>query len=481
MYYSYSSTKYYLGTSVLVYYYCIIPAERSTYTASQALQHTANNPMRFAIRLRRGQQGLGMALDASNKVTCIVPGGQADKDGLLELGDEVLSVDGVALASKPFADVINRCAKEHHAVIERLDDSMQACVENLPAGHPVKAAPNGSLELVHLTVVKDANGLGLDMNRLNVLNKVLPGGAAEKSGGWLPGDLVVAVNHEKLAGRSIFRVLPKDLAERQYKFTVFRAPMQVKKTANVHVVPPGKGIVDYATGDVVSNTTTRLSSSCSKGTATSSKQSYPSFSKAMLLPTLTLPDRMDTAQLTQKASLTSATTWSEWLTGSWSGAADVVINIDGEAYRLRTVPTRELADGISQFSARRLRDGQEVSIERHTRIAADRLQKAHDVAIRRMLSALNANSHVNIVTFYGAANVGGYFYVVSTVVPVPFSQTAPPDAAHHIAQVSELCHSQHLGMEIDFRHHEGCGFGEDEIALAMSSVSLMFALPMFKT
>ena len=41
-----------------------------------------------------GPEGLGVGLDEFNRVTRLVPGGQAERDGLLQVDDKILAAIG---------------------------------------------------------------------------------------------------------------------------------------------------------------------------------------------------------------------------------------------------------------------------------------------------------------------------------------------------------------------------------------------------
>lgn len=198
---------------------------------SRALHNTQEKPvvdvlasraLQLRINVHRGATGLGLAVDSSNKVAELVPGGQAETDRLLMIGDEVLSVDGVVLAGRPMGQVINREANQYKFVVGRNDGKLIASIEKLQEDHPVRTANNGSLELMQLTILRDADDceLGLDMCSNNTVKGTVPGGAAERSGGWLSGDVVVAVNGEKLAGRRLIQLLPP--GQSKYVFSILR-------------------------------------------------------------------------------------------------------------------------------------------------------------------------------------------------------------------------------------------------------------------
>ena len=50
--------------------------------------------------------GLGLQLDATNRVTMITPGSQAARDGKLRVDDLILAIDGERLGRKPLAHAV---------------------------------------------------------------------------------------------------------------------------------------------------------------------------------------------------------------------------------------------------------------------------------------------------------------------------------------------------------------------------------------
>ena len=56
--------------------------------------------------LERGPQGLGLELDAVNTVVTIKEGGRAERQGLLALGDTILSIDGKSCAGLLMSDIM---------------------------------------------------------------------------------------------------------------------------------------------------------------------------------------------------------------------------------------------------------------------------------------------------------------------------------------------------------------------------------------
>ena len=75
--------------------------------------------------VRRGEKGMGFALNSDNCVAMLVEGGQAEEDGLLELGDTVLAVDGILLEGRPMGEVISRGHDSYEFVLLRRDPAIQ--------------------------------------------------------------------------------------------------------------------------------------------------------------------------------------------------------------------------------------------------------------------------------------------------------------------------------------------------------------------
>ena len=389
------------------------------------------------IPVCRGVKGLGLAVNASNKVAEIAAGGQAEVDGLLELGDEVISIDGIELAGRPMGDVIPRGAEKYDFVVSRSDVALAASMGRLPEDHPVNVAGKGTLRLLQLTVVRDANGLGLDMSGVNMLKKVVPGGAADKCGGWLAGDLVVAVDHKKLAGRRLVDVMPRGMP--QYAFTVLRADEATSQAAtpakatSVPVVANAAptAVVTVATASAAPTTPVPIVNGTApalpaKPTPASALPPKPA---KVVAPAAPLPDKRSPASAPAPVEQRSSVGWGGWLLGNWGASSELIIRANGEEYGVGSAPTREVADGIAVFSGRRVSDRQEVSVKRYTTNAAERENVTREVSCWKMLSSNLRGTHVNIVGFHGTVTLDGFVYLVRRLLCSPFGQVC---ACHHI-------------------------------------------------
>ena len=69
-------------------------------------QVTALSCTRRTFVLERGPQGLGLELDATNTVVTVKAGGRAERQGLLCLGDTILTIDGKSCSGVLMQDVL---------------------------------------------------------------------------------------------------------------------------------------------------------------------------------------------------------------------------------------------------------------------------------------------------------------------------------------------------------------------------------------
>lgn len=183
----------------------------------------------LVVRLRRGVDGLGIATKGGVIINCVA-GGQADADGLLEPGDKVLTVDGTPLDGQPLGEVMRRGAESYDLVLTRRQIALATSVQRLlPDSEAAEAAAAGApLRLLRLRLARGARGLGLDVSGLNVLKRVVPGSAAEATGEWREGDVIVSVNGLELGAAKLVQALPKDTST--YDFGVLRAESRAALT-----------------------------------------------------------------------------------------------------------------------------------------------------------------------------------------------------------------------------------------------------------
>ena len=185
--------------------------------------------VKLVIRLRRGIDGLGIATKGGVIINCVA-GGQADADGLLEPGDEVLTVDGTPLDGQTLGKVMQRGAESYDLVLTRRKIALATSVQRLLPGSEVAeaAAAGAPLRLLRLRLARGERGLGLDVSGLNVLKRVVPGSAADATGEWREGDVIVSVNGLELGAAKLVQALPKDTST--YEFGVLRAESRAAPT-----------------------------------------------------------------------------------------------------------------------------------------------------------------------------------------------------------------------------------------------------------
>ncbi|XP_036593737.1 multiple PDZ domain protein isoform X7 [Trichosurus vulpecula] len=191
----------------------------------------------FMIELEKGRTGLGLSL-AGNKdrsrmsvfIVGIDPNGAAGKDGRLQIGDELLEINGQILYGRSHqnASSIIKCAPSKVKIIfirnKDAVNQMAVCpgkaLEGLPS--TVEALQNQEAELSttssviavdfssfknvhHLELPKDQGGLGIAISEEDTLNGVViksltDHGVAAKDGRIKVGDQILAVDDEVVVG-----------------------------------------------------------------------------------------------------------------------------------------------------------------------------------------------------------------------------------------------------------------------------------------
>ncbi|XP_072452555.1 multiple PDZ domain protein isoform X5 [Notamacropus eugenii] len=191
----------------------------------------------FMIELEKGRTGLGLSL-AGNKdrsrmsvfIVGIDPNGAAGKDGRLQIGDELLEINGQILYGRSHqnASSIIKCAPSKVKIIfirnKDAVNQMAVCpgkgLEGLPSA--VEALQNQEAELSttssvtamdfssfknvhHLELPKDQGGLGIAISEEDTLNGVViksltDHGVAAKDGRIKVGDQILAVDDEVVVG-----------------------------------------------------------------------------------------------------------------------------------------------------------------------------------------------------------------------------------------------------------------------------------------
>ena len=385
--------------------------------------------MQLQITVTRGPKGLGLAVNPRNLVAEISPGGQAEADGLLDLGDQVLAVDGVHLDGKPMAEVMTRGAAEYEFLVSREDPALQASLERLTPSSALLNVADGELRLLKLLVQRDANGLGLDMSGNNLLKKVVPGGAADKSGGWEAGDLVVGVNGQKLSGGRLVDHLPRGMPE--YDFLVLREDKMATARA-ARMAAMSHAPKSASTGSPPAASVTAV--------APASKPRAVAASP----PASTAPKVREEPSGANDGGGGGGTGGGLFgLFGGW-GTFSHMIRVEGEEYRLgRELIKRETK---TTFEAKRSADKELVRVRRTAASGEDREWAMREGAAWARISPPDAEPLENILAFYGQQvreRALPFWYCLDAAFPSTFLApliVRPHDAARMLLTLLLVCH-----------------------------------------
>ena len=107
------------------------------------------------VIVRSGPAGLGIELDSANRVSRLVPGGQAARDGVLRVGVQVVAVDGERLRDRPLPKVLQRGKLSHRLTLASREAGASQpgggrqrrdAIDKASWVDPTKAAPSPSPE-----------------------------------------------------------------------------------------------------------------------------------------------------------------------------------------------------------------------------------------------------------------------------------------------------------------------------------------------
>ncbi|XP_051929943.1 inaD-like protein isoform X2 [Hippocampus zosterae] len=176
---------------------------------------------------------LGLELDSfdgRHYLSCVLPGGPADKDGVLRAEDQLLEVNRVPLCGKSRREVLAflKEATPPFTLVccRRLTSESEAENESEGRGGGLddeREEEGGELALwssqVDVLELRKEAGQGLGFSILDyqdpldpggcvmVIRSLVAGGAAERAGALLPGDQLVSVNDVRLEGLSLERAV----------------------------------------------------------------------------------------------------------------------------------------------------------------------------------------------------------------------------------------------------------------------------------
>ena len=177
-------------------------------------------PIKLRLPVTRGPHGFGLGVDASNIVHTLTPGGQAEADQMLRLGDQVLAVNGVALLGRGLSEVLKLNMSEYSFVVARTDEAYAASLAQCPDDATVRCV-DGALTPITFKLPRDQLGFGFDLSAANIVRGIVSGSLAADHELMHVDDLIVEVDGEKLGDRRLGEVINLEASE--VAFTVLRA------------------------------------------------------------------------------------------------------------------------------------------------------------------------------------------------------------------------------------------------------------------
>ena len=429
-------------------------------------------PMLLKVTVRRGvegRQGLGLAVDASNVIAQLVPNGQAEADGLLEDGDEILEVDGKPLGGTPMGAALERGRESYEFVVRRSSVSLRATIAKLPPSHAVHGCVSSGqpMRLLRVHTERDSSGLGLDMTGTNVLRRLVPGGAAERAvPSWQVGDVLAAVDGEALGGRRLVEVLARN--QPRYIFTVLRceaAPTPSPATEAASDVVTLQDTVQPSSGATLSERAATRGGTihCTVPEPDSSAPIAlsPALPAASVGPDPPTSGGVASGALTPAAAMARAESRSSWgLYNMMVGRpATLTVKCCGDEFHFPDAPARRdcAASSSVELEGSRTRDGLPVAARRIAQTDSDGQQSAmREASVWAQLSppGLPAALHAHIPTFYGVqVAADGELYLIhehcspgDRLVEHAARPLTPADAVEVAASVSAALAYMHAAV-----------------------------------
>jgi hypothetical protein len=230
------------------------------YTGGPSNHHMVNDPFTVQeIRLMRQVSGFGFRIIGGKEegsqatVGAIVPGGTADVDGRLQVGDEITHINGLSVVDAPHQNVISTMgeAAAQGEVVLKIRRKMPL-PESLPPTHgevgPVPVdeelpVPPGVREVqIDRPNIQTSFGFVLQSNTLRpgcMICRLVPGSPAETCGLLHVGDELLAVN-----GQDVSQMDHSDIVS-----LIKSSGMSIHLT----VQQPDPGEMDYPDGQQMGN------------------------------------------------------------------------------------------------------------------------------------------------------------------------------------------------------------------------------------
>jgi hypothetical protein len=188
--------------------------------------------------LRRGVLGYGLDVGPDGMIISIVVGEQADQDGLLQAGDQVIEVDGEPLNGHNIRSLIARrdTGQGVELKFRRLDVELRQQV--LQQGLPVSGV---AYRLVKAPVRRSADGLGIDLvgSMVRTYSAITLEDSQLKS-----GDLIHSIDGKRLVQNKVAPLLHP--ARAVHIFTLLRGPLPLAMPVEPDGDPKAQGSVEVA-------------------------------------------------------------------------------------------------------------------------------------------------------------------------------------------------------------------------------------------
>ena len=166
----------------------------------------------LTVELLRQQDGLGIGLTLDNIIVEVEPGGSVAAQGDLQYGDQIVQVDGTALAGRMLKDVIVP-RKMHQLVVRYTRTSTGRVSPRRQRATRIEVDPGSAprrIEELDLSITREASTgrLGFGIDHMNTVVEVDPKGPVASK--LQVGDKIIAIDGELLNFRKFVDVVPSN-------------------------------------------------------------------------------------------------------------------------------------------------------------------------------------------------------------------------------------------------------------------------------